>query len=67
MSDWSIYAEQQAPRTVAAKALSASVIELPFGRRRERFMRGLATAVSALAAPGKACVNGVIRRPLTLK
>ena len=50
MSDWSIYAEQQAPRTVAAKALSASVIELPFGRRRERFMRGLATAVSALAA-----------------
>jgi hypothetical protein len=50
MTDWSIYSQQQAPRAVTAKALSASVIELPFGRRRERFMRALATAVTALAA-----------------
>ena len=50
MADWSTYAEQQVPRTATAKALSASVIELPFGRRREHLMRGLATTVSVLTA-----------------
>jgi hypothetical protein len=49
---WSTYAEQPARRSIAPKALSASVIALPFGRKisRQRFMRALATAVSAFAA-----------------
>jgi hypothetical protein len=52
MTDWSSYAEQPVRGSVAPRARSASVIALPFGRRisRDRFMRGLATAVSAFAA-----------------
>jgi hypothetical protein len=52
MTDWSSYAEQSVRGSVAPRARSASVIALPFGRRisRDRFMRGLATAVSAFAA-----------------
>ena len=52
MTDWSTYAEQPVRGSVAPKSRSASVIALPFGRRisRDRFMRGLATAVTAFAA-----------------
>jgi hypothetical protein len=52
MTDWSTYAEQPVRASIAPKSRSASVIALPFGRRisRDRFMHGLATAVSAFAA-----------------
>ena len=52
MTDWSSYAGQPVSGAIAPRARSASVIALPFGRRfsRDRFMRGLATAVSAFAA-----------------
>jgi hypothetical protein len=49
---WSSYAEQPARRSTSTNCRSASVIALPFGLAvgRERFVRGIATSVSALAA-----------------
>jgi hypothetical protein len=49
---WSTYTEQPARRSISANCRSPSVIALPFGLSisRERFVRAIATTVSALAA-----------------
>lgn len=48
---WSTYAEQPARRAMAVNLRSTKVIAFPFGLTvsRERFVRGIATTVSALA------------------
>jgi hypothetical protein len=48
---WPTYAEQPARRSMAANLPSTKVIAFPFGLTvsRERLVRGMATAFSALA------------------